>query len=121
MNKTIPKYTTHTNPILTTRLMFHINLGSDTCVVTEDIISAIKVHKATGFDAIAILTNSIGDDIIVTLNKYQRVFVWLDWDIRISAIKQTSRLKSLGINVTSIVTKLDPKEYDNDEIKQILS
>ena len=114
------KYSMHSNPVFKKRLMFHINLNSNTCVITEDIISAIKIHKATSFDAIAVLTNSIGDDIIITLKKYQKVFVWLDYDIRVSAIKQTSRLKSLGINVTSIITKLDPKGYNDNDLRAYL-
>ncbi len=117
----ISKYTTHKNPANKQRLMFHINPeNSSTCVVVEDIVSAIVVNKATGFAAIAVLTNSIGDDIIVTLRQYSSVIVWLDYDIRVSAIKQTKRLKALGLNVTCKTTLLDPKNHTQQEIKEIL-
>ena len=116
------KYITHSNPNVTRRLMFKVLApGSKTCVIVEDIISAIVVNKATGFNTIAILTNNIGDDIIEHVKQYDRVIVWLDYDVRTLAIKQTSRLRSLGLNVECKVTKEDPKRYEPAEIRDHLT
>ncbi len=118
--KSISKYIKRKNPANKKRLIFRVMLGAATCIIVEDIISAIIVNKATSFDTIAILNNSIGDDIIVTLKQYSKIIVWLDYDVRISAIKQTKRLNTLGFNVTCKITRRDPKQYDQQEIKETL-
>jgi hypothetical protein len=88
------------------------------CIV-EDILSAIKVGRVT--NAIALLGSYIPDSLSRILDSYDRVFVWLDSDKRKEAIKYSQRIQVLTGKQTKVIyTEKDPKEYTDNEIRQVL-
>ena len=80
-------------------------------VLVEDSISAMKVKEATGFTTIALLTTSIGDDLMRWLRD-KIVYLWLDSDMLAHSVKTVSRMRGLGLNAKHIHTTKDPKEYN---------
>jgi hypothetical protein len=114
--------------------------GSYGCdiVVTEDILSAIRVGRIV--PAFALLGTSVGDAKVAGLleqtqrywsrakgHRHEedvlRIGVWLDSDKagRIAARRLARRLTLQGYSVSNIKTDKDPKRYSNREIKEILS
>lgn len=79
-------------------------------VIVEDIISAIKVHKAMGCDTIALLNAGVADELI-PLCRGQRTIIWLDRDKRRESMQKLSRFRSLGVAASHTSTEKDPKEY----------
>jgi twinkle protein len=94
---------------------------SATIILTEDILSAIKVSRQQQVCSAPLLGSSLATNFEEELvNNYQTVYVWLDRDKAKNAIKIKNRLKSLGLESRAIITNLDPKEYNNKEIEQWL-
>ena len=91
-------------------------LRQDTQVFVEDIISAIKVTKATGVVSVALLNTSVGDSSIRHLMEGHINYLWLDNDARIKALRQVFKYKQQGINITSVRTYVDPKQVSLQEI-----
>jgi hypothetical protein len=85
-------------------------------VFVEDILSAIKCSKATGFPCIALLNTSIGDSTIRHLMEGHVNYLWLDEDARTKALRQIFKYKQHGINITTIYTNRDPKAIPLKEI-----
>lgn len=91
-------------------------------VVTEDIISAIKVGKVT--PAISIVGSDIGD---IRASQYvarwSKIVIWLDGDKagRLGAIDMEKQLLLQGATeVYRVRTPLDPKCYSLTEIKNFI-
>lgn len=89
-------------------------------VIVEDIISAIKVHKATGFACIALLNTSVGENTITGIMKDYQNYLWLDDDARIKGLTQIMRLKQHGYLINQIHSSCDPKELSIHEITKKL-
>lgn len=113
-----PKYMTRKQKSKTDRLLY-VCPGSDEVVFTEDILSAIKVHKATGYTTVALLTTALSFTLAKTF-KGRNMYLWLDGDMYTKSIKKVKRLVSFGVKIHSIRTELDPKEYGQDEIRKHL-
>jgi hypothetical protein len=110
-----PKYLSHGPKPLT------VYGKSATIILTEDILSAIKVSRNQLVCSAPLLGSSLASNFEEELvNNYQTVYVWLDRDKAKNAIKIKNRLKSLGLESKAIITNLDPKEYNNKEIEQWL-
>lgn len=104
-------------------------LAMRTLVVTEDILSAVRVGRLCR--AVALLGTSTSDDKVAALlsetsrSRYERVgrvLLWLDGD-RAGKDANASLERSLrlrGLEVSSIRTDKDPKRYSNREIRDIL-
>lgn len=88
-------------------------------IVTEDILSAIRVGKHV--DTISLLGTKATTSQLATLSKYQTVCTWLDSDMagRQGAYKIRKAL-SLTTNVANIVTEQDPKLLSDEEIRNQL-
>jgi ribosomal protein S27AE len=88
----------------------------DRIVVVEDIISAIKVGRSC--PCMPLFGSQIGLERLIRLSKLtDRITLWLDYDKRSYAVSESS--KSL-VDCDVIITDLDPKEYLDEQIKEIL-
>lgn len=94
---------------------------SDYGILTEDILSCIKVGQV--LSAVSTLGTKMSDARAWKISeKYKNCFVWYDSDIagRTGARKAVARLELLGVNCWNVRTVKDPKCYTRREIKQIL-
>jgi hypothetical protein len=92
-------------------------------ILTEDIISAIKVGNS-GFLAMPLYGCVVGADRFRRLQKLfpyvTTIYVWLDPDKRKEAVKE-ARLGTLyGFRSSTIFSEKDPKEMSYEQIKTIL-
>ena len=99
--------------------LIHIvgNVHSTSIILVEDIISAVKVGHIT--PTLCLFGSNISLKRLATLKLlgYNEVIIWLDWDKKEYAIKAAQLAQSIGLNSKVIHTKLDPKDYNFEEIK----
>jgi len=89
-------------------------------VLVEDIVSAIKVSRHMG--AIPIFGSSVSTKQILRLKTICDIlYVWLDKDIQQKAVKLSHTIGLLGIQSRTIITDLDPKLVEHEEIERILT
>lgn len=94
--------------------------GLQTVCLVEDILSAIRVSN-NGVDAIPLLGSHISNWLLNYLKPYGTILVWLDLDKRFESLRFSQRIRLLtGIKCHSVVTKLDPKEYGDEDIRNWL-
>lgn len=100
---------------------FEVNKDSRTTVIVEDILSALAVARG-GYSAIALLGSYVNDVLVTHLNaKGGRVRVWLDSNKRRESCNYSKRLRSLGLQASSILlADLDPKEYSPEDVKRFV-
>lgn len=118
-----PKYMT-ANSANVSHVLYYTgeNKQSNHIVLTEDILSALKVGKVT--KAASILGTSLSLIRTMTLvNKKLKVIVWLDPDApgQTAAKKCIKSLQLYGIPVGNIVSIKDPKAHSLDEIRQYIA
>ena len=96
--------------------------NGDKLVCVEDVLSAIKVAKSDkSICAIPLLGSIMPLELTETiLERFKTVFLWLDRDKAIEAVKQARNLKQKGVNADVIITPKDPKEYSTGEITEWL-
>jgi len=96
--------------------------SSDTLVLTEDVISAIKVSRFV--QAMPIYGSHIGHVRFKRLRQLfgykHKVVIWLDKDKQWSATKERRTGDIAGLNTGIIITNLDPKEISYEGIKETL-
>lgn len=95
---------------------------TDTLVITEDILSTVRAGRVC--PAISTLGTTLHYSVAssILLQPYTRVLIWYDGDeagVR-GAIKAKKVLTLLGIPCSVIDTDKDPKEYNNEEIREII-
>lgn len=96
-----------------------INVNNREAVLVEDIISAIKVSKVKG--AIPIFGSTISAKHFLRLSSIvDKVWIWLDPDMRTKSIKMTSMAQLLGLEASVVFSDKDPKEHSHEEIKTLL-
>jgi hypothetical protein len=93
--------------------------NTDTVVLVEDCVSAIKVGMVeTGYP---LLGTSISRERLAWLvDRFKRIVVWLDRDKWREARDIADSARFLGVLSNTVFTELDPKEYSLDEIKERL-
>jgi len=91
---------------------------SKTVVVVEDVVSAIKIHRA-GYNAVALLTTYVPNELYVGLKGYN-VKVWLDPDAQIKSIKAVQKFVAFGIPAQHLKYHMDPKDCPYDKIPSIV-
>lgn len=95
---------------------------TDSLVITEDILSTIRVGRLN--DCVSTLGTILSDRTATKLlERYNEFLIWYDGDeagLR-GARKGKKALEMQGGKVHLIKTDKDPKEYNNDEIKNIIS
>lgn len=93
--------------------------SSSVLVLVEDCMSAIKIARQS--DAMPCLTSSLSP---TKLNRLVRLYdtfvVWLDGNMFPNAQKMARQLQMLGANARAVYTPLDPKCYDDGNIRNIL-
>lgn len=96
-----------------------------TLVITEDVMSALRVVQDTECDAMALLGTSISDEHITHIQNsdYRRVVVWLDMDapgIEASTKIQTRLYNVLPCSVEAIRSYDEPKRLSNSALTNAL-
>ena len=95
---------------------------SDTIILVEDVLSAIKIARLSPeYCAMPLLGSSLSvphEERLRNLSK--TIHIWLDKDKAKQGIKMSRNLKQKGIKSRTIITDLDPKEYNEGEIKNWL-
>jgi hypothetical protein len=101
--------------------IFTCSTGSDTVVVVEDILSAIKVSRV--IDTIALCKSAIHDILIVRLaQRYDNCNLWLDSDmLEKMGNKLLPRIKPYFKQCKVIMSEYDPKTYSNQKIKEFIN
>lgn len=95
---------------------FDITYGSgSTLVFTEDLISAVKVGRLTAAKPL------FGTFLKSIPQEYDSYRLWLDKDKQISSIQQCKKWRQFGYNILPIITELDPKEYNTQQIQTYLN
>lgn len=92
-------------------------------VLTEDIISAIRVGSQENFCASPLFGSHINIKKLYRYNfavRPNRIFLWLDKDKEKESHKFTQTARQMGLPCVTIVTDRDPKIYTQIEIKKIL-
>lgn len=85
------------------------SIPQDVHVLCEDIISAIRIYEATGFNVIALLTTSLPP--LNYIPKDHRIIIWLDYDAKFKALRHSQHLNFNGYRCQTLITEKDPKEY----------
>ena len=97
------------------------NTKAQTVVLTEDIISAIKVTRIGSVCASPLFGSHVSTKRLLRLKKfYGTIKVWLDYDKHQYSQQVSNTARALGIDCQSIVTPKDPKEYNTKEISEWL-
>jgi hypothetical protein len=91
-------------------------------VCVEDILSAIKISRLSPeYCAMPLLGSSMSEDYIKQLSgKFKQVSIWLDRDKAKQAISINRDLKQRGFNSRVIISELDPKAYNEVQLKEFL-
>lgn len=113
-----PKYV---NQAAVKKPLFHSHQAvTSEVVLTEDILSAIKVGQV--FSAISLLGTKPVDTLLPALMPFDEVFVWLDPDDAgiNGSIKIAHYCSLLGKPVYRVQSDKDPKYYSKQEIKQFI-
>lgn len=100
-------------------LMFMAPSTKNRIVLVEDALSAIRIERATGFGAIALLTTYVPRKLMMSL-KGMQVSVWLDGDMMAKSIGYATQMNRLGIKARYVCTPKDPKDYSDYDIKSAL-
>ena len=116
-----PKWFSQGN--LNTILHIISNKKRSKLILTEDIISAIRVGSQEEYCASPLFGSHISISKLL-LYEYSTVinkfYLWLDKDKEIESYKYSQRARQLGIDCVTIVTDKDPKAYTDEEITTIL-
>ena len=122
-----PKYTTYysNNDYKGDPSWFHI--ASKTLVITEDYLSAYRVHKNTGFSSVALLRTSLSDRTLMQINdlNFEAVVIWLDPDeAGIQGAKKAYKKLNHFLPTTTMIAiygcDKEPKECTPAELASIL-
>lgn len=110
-----PKYWT-----IGARGVVHTIGSGSTVTLVEDIISAIKVGRFT--TGVPIFGSDISTDLIIALyNRYKDLIIWLDRDKRGYSHARANSIRWMFNSVRVVDSEADPKEYNNEEIRNFLA
>lgn len=103
-------------------------LSPEPIVLTEDYLSAYRVHKATGIRTCALFGVRVPDYLLTKLMQSPDVIVWLDPDWGVpncpgqrAATEIMRRLRAYGIPCRNILSRADPKKLSKQEILEALN
>lgn len=112
-NEKHPKYLTRGRAEDVLHLLDFVQ--TDALVLTEDLISAIKVGRQ--FSTVPLFGSNLSLERIVRLSKItKRLVIWLDDDKYEEALKFRNRAAQYIPNVHVLRTPKDPKEYNDEAI-----
>lgn len=119
-HKTIPKWFGRGN----LKDCFNILGKGNILILTEDVISALKVSKC-GVMAMPLYGCVVGRERFKRLYSLYKdeveVRIWLDYDKAKEAVREAKLGQLCGLSCNTIITKLDPKENSYSCIKEILN
>jgi hypothetical protein len=96
-----------------------VNNSSDTIVIVEDHVSAIKVSRVCASVALSTATISLG--LLARLsNQFKHAVIWLDPDKQKESVREAEKAKSFFDSVKVVWSDKDPKEHTVNEIKELL-
>jgi hypothetical protein len=91
----------------------------DEIIVCEDILSAIKISRFT--NSMPLWGAHLPLKTITRLSRlFKRLGIWLDRDKAVESLKSNRRTSQMGLEVRSIISELDPKAYNDEEIQCFL-
>ena len=97
-------------------------IGSgDTCVVVEDVVSAIRIAEC-GYSALPCLSSSLRDSLLPNLDNYGTIVVWLDNDnsqVLSNTLKIKNKINLINDNVWICRAKQPKDLHDQDIIKYL--
>lgn len=99
------------------------SLGEGThIVITEDVLSCIKVHRAGFFAAAALGTSLKPESIVADFPQVREASIWTDPDKagRAAAGRLRKALQAFGVKSRTIQSDKDPKYYTRAQIKEHL-
>ena len=110
------KYHTHGD---VSNILHIIGKPNNMIILCEDVLSAIKIGRFT--QSMPIWGSNISLKTLVRLARlFSKVGIWLDRDKATESLKSNRRASQLGLEARSIITELDPKEYNDEAIMQFL-
>lgn len=107
-------------------LPIYNEVDSDTCVVVEDCVSAIRIAMARGLEgsgwhAMPLLGSHLPTKKLNRLRRlYSKMVVWLDHDKGKEAQAIARRGSLVGLSSRVIHTELDPKEFSAEGLTTLL-
>jgi len=94
-------------------------IGSDTIILVEDLISAIKIGRS--YPCMPLWGSEASKPLITRLKgMFKTVLVWLDSDKWKNAIKISKSCQIYGLKAAAIYSEKDPKKYTDIEIKKYI-
>lgn len=112
-NEKHPKYLTRGKPEEIMHLIDFVK--TDAIILTEDLISAIKVGRQ--FTSVPLFGSNLSLERIMRLSKLtKQVVIWLDDDKYSQAMTYRNRAAQFIPNVHVLRTPKDPKDYNDDAI-----
>lgn len=114
-----PKYINIRSKVKNVFFIRNTTIFNFNCCIVEDILSAIKCGRIV--DSIAILGSYINDDLLTILREYKKIFIYLDYDKRVSSIKYAQRITSLlGVDAFPIIHQEDPKACSMAQLQKFI-
>ena len=114
-----PKYHQPSAERDTVMYLSHPQVATGTIVVTEDIVSAIRVGEVT--PAASLLGTKITTAQAAYLGQFDKVLVWLDNDrAGIQGAAKVRKALELLTETRNITSELDPKKYSSVQIEEII-
>ena len=95
---------------------------SDTIVLVEDIISAMRIARTREYCSAPLLGSSLSYEFenAVVDKCFKMVYVWLDRDKAVNALRIKRKLQQRGVDSRVVITDNDPKDYTKGEILEWL-
>jgi len=101
------------------RIYFHAPAKSNTYVIVEDVVSAIRICESSNVNAYALLTTNIPPLFLLKLRR-KRVILWLDNDQLENMATTVAKGSMLGCSISYVHTARDPKSYNTFAIKKTI-
>ena len=101
------------------RTFFNNPNTPNSLVLVEDFISAVKVARFAS--CIPLFGSTISADAVKwAVGSFTKLRIWLDRDKASESLKEASKLSQWIPDTRTVVSELDPKEYSNTELINIL-
>jgi hypothetical protein len=99
------------------RVYFHAPAESDTYVIVEDVLSAIKINLACSVNVFALLNTYVPPKLMLRL-RHKKVILWLDGDQLENMLRVVAKGSCMGLDISHIHTEQDPKCYNIFAVQQ---
>lgn len=101
-------------------VMYFCGKKATPIILVEDLLSAIKIGRLGV--AMPLFGSEASTPLLMRLKDHcNGIIVWLDSDKWKNSHDIVKRAQSIGLPAMSVFTNLDPKEYNNEQIKYFLT